>query len=113
MNTRKTTRDSKDSSESVVRKKTVKDVGMDKDKVDIKLKKEKKSKNNVFKYKNDKGEITVAHFSNNEEDENLINDGNEGLTMFCNRCLKEVEKMILAKHAMINYHQFVMKKRKY
>ena len=87
------TRDGKDSSESVVRKKTVKDVGTDKDKVDIKLKKEKKSKNkSVFKCKNDKGEITVAHFSDNEEDEKRINDGNEGLTMFCNRCMKDVEK---------------------
>ena len=42
--------------------------------------------------KKDKGEITVAYFSDNEEDKNLINDGNEGLTMYCNRCLKEVEK---------------------
>ena len=86
-------RDGKDSSESVVRKKTVKDVGTDKDKVGIKLKREKKSKNkSVFKCKNDKGEITVAHFSDNEEDEKRINDGNEGLTMFCNRCMKDVEK---------------------
>ena len=92
MNTRKTMRDGKDSSESVVRKKTVRNVGMNKDKVDIKLKKEKRSKNNVYKCKNNNGEITVAYFSDNEEDENLINGGNEGLTMFCNRCLKEVEK---------------------
>ena len=83
----------KDSSEIVVRKKSVKDVGMDKGKVDIKLKKGKKRKNkNAFKCKNDKGVITVGHFSDNEEDEKVINDGNEGLTMYCNRCMKEVEK---------------------
>ena len=94
-----TMRDGKDSSELVVRKKTVKDVGMDKEKVDIKLKnekkskkKEKKSKNNVYKCKNDKDEITVAHFSDNEEDGKLINDGNDGLAMFCHRCMKDVEK---------------------
>ena len=83
----------KDSSEIVVRKKSVKDVGMDKGKVDIKLKKGKKRKNkNVFKCKNDKGVITVGHFSDNEEDEKVINDGNEGLTMYCYRCMKYVEK---------------------
>ena len=72
-------------------------MGTDKDKVDIKLKKEKKSKNKgVFKCKNDKGEITVAHFSDNdEEDEKLINDGNEGLTMFCHKCMKDVKKCFL------------------
>ena len=82
----------KDISEIVVRKKSVKDVGMDKRKVDIKLKKGKKSKNNVYNCKNDKGVITVGHFSDNEEDEKVIKDGNEGLTMYCNRCMKEVEK---------------------
>ena len=90
------TRDGKDSSESVVREKTLKDMGTDKDKVDIKLKKEEKNKNKgVFKCKNDKGEITVAHFSDNdEEDEKLINDGNEGLTMFCYRYNKDIEKNV-------------------
>ena len=41
-------RDGKESSESIVRKKTVKDVGTDKDKVDIKLKKEKKVSIKVY-----------------------------------------------------------------
>ena len=93
MNTRMTKRDGdKDSSETVVRKKSVKDVGIDKGKVDIKLKKGKKRKNkNAFKYKNDKGEISVDHFSDNEEDERVINDGNDGPIMYCHRCQKFVE----------------------
>ena len=66
---------------------------MDKGKVDIKLKKGKKRKNkNAFKYKNDKGEISVGHFSDNEEDEKVINDGNDGPIMYCPRCQKYVER---------------------
>ena len=83
----------RDSSEIVVSKKSVKDVGIDKGKVDIKLKKGKKRKNkNAFKYKNDKGEISVGHFSDNEEDEKVINDGNDGPLMYCDRCQKFVER---------------------
>ena len=83
----------KDSSEIVVRKKSVKDVGIDKGKVDIKVKKGKKCKNkNAFKCTNDKGVTTVCHFSDNEEVKEVIDDGNDGPVMYCERCQKYVER---------------------
>ena len=46
----------------------------------------------MFKCKNDKGEITVANFSDNdEEDEKIINDTSDSLTMYCDRYSKEVD----------------------
>ena len=88
-----TTRDSgKDSSERVVRKKSVKDVGIDKGKVDIKVKKGKKCKNkNAFKCTNDKGVTTVCYFSDNEEVKEVIDDGTDGPVMYCERCQKFVK----------------------
>ena len=74
--------------------KNVKEKVTDKDKVDIKfkLKKLKNKNKGAFKCKNDKGEITVAKFSDNdEEDEKIINDTSDGLTMYCDRCSKEVD----------------------
>ena len=58
----------------------------------LNLKNNNKKNKGAFKCKNDKGEITVAKFSDNdEEDEKLINDASDGLTMYCDRCSKEVE----------------------
>ena len=98
-----TTRDSgKDSSEIVVRKKSVKDVGIDKGKVDIKVKKGKKCKNkNAFKCTNDKGVTTVCYFSDNEEVKEVIDDTTD--CFYCDKCRKFVKNNELCKGCADNF----------